>query len=259
MQPIRHLSGAALALTLVISACASSAPTPEVTPAPDYAAVVADAARPAEDVARDAARQPAAILALAGVEPGDIVLEIEAGGGYFTELLSRAVGTEGTVYMQNPAAFDAFLGDTVPKRLDGRLANVTYLKSDFDAFGLPDASVDIATWFQGPHELWYIPEGTTEKLGDPEKSFSEIARVLKPGGTFIVIDHVAPAGAPPTTGGDTHRIDPAIIRDMAVAAGFTLREESNIFQNPEDDGLTNVFDPAIRGKTDQAVLIFKRP
>ncbi len=259
MQPRTYLSGAALALSLVIAACANSAPIPAAAPVPDYSAVVADAARPSEDVARDAARKPADILALTGIAPGDTVLEIEAGDGYFTELFSRAAGAEGTVYMQNPASFDAFLGDRVSKRIDGRLANVSYLKTNFDAFGLPDASVDIATWFQGPHELWYIPEGTTEKLGDPEKSFAEIARVLKPGGTFVVIDHVAPAGAPPATGGETHRIDPAIIRDMAAAAGFTLAEESPLLRNPEDDGLTNVFDPAIRGKTDQVVLIFTRP
>ena len=257
MQPRTFLSGAALALSLTIAACATNTPTP--APAPDYAAVVADAARPAEDVARDTARKPAAILALTGIAPGDTVLEIEAGDGYFTELFSRAAGAEGTVYMQNPASFDGFLGDRVSKRIDGRLANVTYLKTNFDAFGLPDASVDVATWFQGPHELWYIPEGTTDSLGDPDKSFAEIARVLKPGGTFVVIDHVAPAGSPSTTGGDTHRIDPAIIRDMAAAAGLTFSEESDLLRNPSDDGLANVFDPAIRGKTDQVVLIFKRP
>lgn len=255
-MPLTKFAGAAaLALALITAACTSEG----APPAPDYAALVAEPGRPAEDVERDAARQPAAILALTGVKPGDTVLEIEAGSGYFTELLSRAVGAQGKVYMQNPAAFDAFLGDTLTKRLEDRLVNVSYLKSDFDAFGLPDASVDVATWFQGPHELWYIPEGTTEKLGDPDKSFGEIARVLKPGGTFIVIDHVAPAGSPPSTGGDTHRIDPAILRDMAAAAGFTLREESGLLRNPEDDGLTNVFDPAIRGKTDQVVLIFTRP
>lgn len=255
MQLTKLAGAATIALALIAAACTSEG----TSPPPDYAALVAEPGRPAEDVERDASRQPAAILALAGVEPGDTVLEIEAGSGYFTELLSRAAGASGKVYMQNPAAFDAFLGDSVTQRLEDRLVNVSYLKSDFDTFGLPDASVDVATWFQGPHELWYKPEGAPYGLGDPEGSFAEIARVLKPGGTFIVIDHVAPAGAPATTGGDTHRIDPAILRDMAAAAGFELREESDILRNPEDDGLTNVFDPAIRGKTDQAVLVFTRP
>lgn len=258
MPGFKFAGGAAIALALILSACASEG-APSAAPAADYAAIVADAARPAEDVARDGGRHPAAILELTGIVPGDKVLEIEAGGGYFTELLSRTVGPDGQVWMQNPAAFDGFLGDTVSQRLEGRLTNVTYLKSNFDAFALPDASVDAVTWFQGPHELWYIPEGTTERLGDPEKSFAEIARVLKPGGVFIAIDHTAPAGAPPATGGDTHRIDPALIRQMAEAAGLAFRESSDILRNPDDDRLTNVFDPAIRGKTDQAVLIFTRP
>ncbi|MBY9065862.1 methyltransferase domain-containing protein [Hyphomonas sp. WL0036] len=255
MPSLKFAGAAALALALMTSACVSEG----AASLPDYAAVVADAARPADDVARDAGRHPAAILEITGIAPGDKVLELEAGAGYFTELLSRTVGPDGQVWMQNPASFDGFLGDTVTKRLEGRLTNVTYLKSNFDALGLPDASMDAVTWFQGPHELWYIPEGTTESLGDPEESFAEIARVLKPGGVFIAIDHTAPAGSPPTTGGDTHRIDPALIRQMAEAAGLSFRESSDILRNPDDDGLTNVFDPAIRGKTDQAVLVFTRP
>lgn len=257
-----------LALGLLLAACSAPADAPLAeapvaeTAAPvaaDYAAVVASADRPEADRENDINRQPTAVLALVAPKAGDTVLEIEAGGGYYTELLSRAVGPEGKVYMQNPAAFDAFLGDSVPKRLEGRLTNVTYVKSDFDSFGLPDASADIVTWFQGPHELWYRPEGAPEGFGDPEASFAEIARVLKPGGVFVAIDHVAPEGAPPSTGGDTHRIDPAIIRQLAEGAGLTFRESADLLRNPEDDGLTNVFDPAIRGKTDQAILIFTRP
>ena len=75
----------------------------------------------------------------------------------------------------------------------------------------------------------------------------------------MVIDHVAPAGSPPTTGGDTHRIDPAQIKSLAAAAGLVLETESDILRNPADDGTKNVFDPEIRGKTDQALLIFRKP
>lgn len=263
ISPKHWLGSGALALGILMAACSAPADAPNEAPAApvaaDYAAVVASADRPEADRDSDINRQPAAVLALVAPQAGDTVLEIEAGSGYYTELFSRAVGPEGTVYMQNPSAFDAFLGDSVPKRLDGRLTNVTYVKSDFDAFGLPDASADVVTWFQGPHELWYRPEGAPEGFGDPEASFAEIARVLKPGGVFAAIDHVAPVGAPPTTGGDTHRIDPAVIRQLAEGAGLTFRESADLLRNPEDDGLTNVFDPAIRGKTDQAILIFTRP
>lgn len=246
-----------LALAVLLAACGGETAAPAAPV--DYAVIVADPNRPEADRESDEARHPAAVLGLVAPQPGDTILEIEAGGGYFTELLSRSVGPDGKVYMQNPAAFDAFLGDAVPQRLDGRLANVDYIRSDFDAFGLPDGSVDIVTWFQGPHELWYRPENAPAGFGNPERSFAEIARVLKPGGSFIAIDHVAPAGSPPATGGDTHRIDPAIIRRLAEGAGLTFRESSDLLHNPDDNGLTNVFDPAIRGRTDQAILIFDRP
>lgn len=264
------MHGAALALILGAGACASEDAASLAPPAPegvaaempaviDYAAIVAAPGRPDADVEADARRKPADVLGLFSPQPGDVILEIEAGGGYFTELLSRAVGDTGTVYMQNPAGFDAFLGDAVSKRIDGRLNNVTYLKSNFDAYALSDGSADIVTWFQGPHELWYFPEGTPEGFGDPAGSFSEIARVLKPGGRFVVIDHIAPAGSPATTGGDTHRIDPALIQQYAEAAELVFETGSDLLSNPEDDGLKNVFNPEIRGQTNQAILIFAKP
>ena len=252
------LTTALAAGALLMTAACASAPA-AAPPVVDYTAIVETTDRPEADIVADANRRPAEILALFAPQPGDTILEIEAGAGYFTELLSRAVGETGTVYMQNPAAFDGFLGDTLTKRLGGRLANVTYLESNFDTFALEDGAADIVTWFQGPHELWYTPEGATEGLGDPGKSFAEIARALKPGGQFVVIDHVAPAGSPATTGGETHRIDPAIIRTRAEAAGLLLASESGLLRNPADDGLKNVFDPEIRGKTDQVILIFRKP
>jgi predicted methyltransferase len=265
-------SGAAALAIILATACAATPPPAElaapaeaeaVTAIVDYSAIVDTPDRPDADIVADENRKPADVLGLFSPQPGETILEIEAGAGYYTELFSRVVGPEGTVYMQNPAGFDAFLGDTVSKRLDGRLNNVTYLKSNFDAFGLPDAAVDTATWFQGPHELWYVPEGSpegaTDVFGVPDAAFAEIFRVVKPGGQFVVIDHAAPAGSPKSTGGDTHRIDPAHVIAMAQAAGFVLETESALLSNPDDDGLKNVFDPAIRGHTDQAILIFRKP
>lgn len=271
MKMKHTVHGAALSLVFALGACATeaaanltapAAPEPAAAEMPaviDYAALVAAPGRPDADVEADARRKPAEVLGLVTPQKGDVILEIEAGGGYFTELLSRSVGETGTVYMQNPAGFDAFLGDAVSKRIDGRLNNVTYIKSNFDAYGLADGSVDIVTWFQGPHELWFFPDDTPQGFGDPAATFAEIARVLKPGGRFVAIDHVAPAGAPATTGGDTHRIDPALIRQMAEAAGLVLETESDLLRNPDDDGTLNVFNPEIRGKTDQALLIFAKP
>lgn len=267
----RHLLTAAAA-GLLLAACASKPEAglaPAEVPAPPMAAdqgvdeaavtaAIADPDRPDTDIERDDLRNPAAVLGFVGMQPGDTVLEMEAGNGYFTEIFSSYLGADGQLYMHNPAAFDAFLGDSVSERL-ADLGNVEYVSSDFDELPLDEASVDVVTWFQGPHELWYTPESGVSLVSNADAAFPEIMRVLKPGGTFVVIDHTAPAGSPATTGGDTHRIDPQIIRDMAREAGFVLIAESDLFDNPDDDLTANVFDEKVRGMTDQFLLKFEKP
>ena len=117
----------------------------------------------------------------------------------------------------------------------------------------------MVTWFLGPHELWYTPEGEPPgSLGDPDMAFDEIYRVLKPGGSFVVLDHMAPPGSPPTTGGDTHRIDKAYVISLAEAHGFKLADESGILAHPEDDRTVNVFDSTVRRKTDRFLVKFTK-
>ncbi len=258
-----------IAAGALLAACA----TPAVAPAPpeapsmktdgssfDYETVFGQDDRPAKDYELYEARKPLEVLMFTGVKPGMKVVEMEAGDGFYTEVLSKVTGETGKVYMQNPPSFAAFLGDSVSKRVDGRLNNVTLVSSAFDDLSaVSDEDIDMVTWFLGPHELWYTPEGANPgELGDPERAFDEIVRVLKPGGSFVVMDHMAPAGSPATTGGDTHRIDKAIVIAMAEAHGLTLEGESSLLANPDDDGTLNVFDPAIRRKTDQFLLKFRK-
>ncbi|MFZ5616626.1 MAG: class I SAM-dependent methyltransferase [Pseudomonadota bacterium] len=238
--------------------------TPEaLAPAADYAAVaaaaIADPARPEEDRKDDERRKPAVALEFFQLAPGMTVFEIEAGAGWYTELLSRVVGPSGAVVMQNPEGFLKFVGEQITARLAGdRLANVRQSISNFDALDAADASIDVATWVQGPHEL-YLKSSTGEGLGDPAKSYAEIYRILKPGGAFAVIDHSALAGAPETTGNDLHRVDRAIVVSLAEAAGFRLEAESDFLANPDDARTIAVFDPSIRGYTDQFALRFRKP
>jgi predicted methyltransferase len=279
MTPTRILAVALLASVSALTACAkkadpaapasepvaetAAAPVEPAAPSVDYAAVaaaaVADPARPEEDRKDDERRKPATALEFMQVAPGSVIFEIEAGSGWYTDLLSHATGPSGAVIMQNPQGFLSFVGEQITTRLaDNRLGNVRQAISNFDALDAADGSVDIVTWVQGPHELYYTPEDGAS-LGDPDKSYSEIYRILKPGGSFTVIDHSAAAGAPESSGNDLHRIDRAIVVSMAGAAGLKVEAESNFLANPEDPLTIAVFDPAIRGHTDQFAIRFRKP
>jgi len=251
------------AVALLIAACNSGSDTGAsvnaVKPASFAEAAVANAMRPDADRADDELRKPAAVLEFTGVEPGMRIFEMEAGAGYYTELLSYVAGPKGEVVMHNVDAFEAFLGDEMQARVEGgRLENVRVSQSDFDALDAPDDSIDLVTWFLGPHELYFTPTGF-DSLGDVEKSYREVYRILKPGGYFVILDHAAAAGAPETTGGSIHRIDPAIVKNLASEAGFALVAESDMLHNPDDDHTKNVFDPAIRRQTDQFLLKYRKP
>ncbi len=221
-------------------------------------AAVNDPARPEADRLKDAVRKPVEALSFMRVAPGMSIFELEAGGGWYTELLARAAGPGGRVVMQNPQGFLEFVSTDIEARLkDDRLPNVKQSISNFDVLEATDGSVDLVTWVQGPHELFFKPsDGVT--LGDPDAAYSEIHRILKADGEFVVIDHSAQSGAPETTGDTLHRIDKAIVIEAAMKAGFRLVDEASFLANPADDRTKSVFDPEIRGHTDQFVLRFRK-
>ncbi len=219
----------------------AAAPSAESTAATAIAAAVANPARPAEDVARDADRKPAKTLAFFDVKPGEVVFEFVAGGGYFTELLSRTVGDGGRVVATRED----------PKRIaDGRLPNVT-AAADGD-WGLTPDSVDLIFTALNYHDVVNLKVERPPLL----KNFMTI---LKPGGIFAVIDHSAEAGSGDRDVGTLHRIDEAFVVSEIKAAGFEQIGSSDLLRNPNDARTLKVFDPAIRGKTDQFVLKFRKP
>ena len=232
-----------------------------VTQAQSSAEIVHDAlnasGRPAEDAADDARRMPLEVLAFAGIEAGMTILELEAGAGYYTEILSRAVGSNGSVIMQNPPSFDSFSGEAVQARLaNNRLPNVTFSRVNFDQIEAADNSVDMVTWILGPHELWFEAGGVN--LGDPEDTFAHIARVLKPGGVFLAVDHNAESDSGVELGGTLHRIYEGHIAELADGAGLSLLRSSDIHANENDSLYIGVFDPAIQGRTDKFVLLYEK-
>lgn len=247
----------ALALGLALAGCAASPPPMRM--AADYSVLLNAPTRPEKDKADDAARKPAEVLAFMNIKGGETILELEAGAGYYTELLAGAVGPAGHVISQGPPEFNAA---NLQQRLEGnRLPNVKMIVSHFDALSdVASGSVDKVVWILGPHELYYQPKVNNEpkSLGDPAKAYAEIARVLKPGGEFIAMDHAANAGAPTTTGGTVHRVDPAVVTKLATGVGLKFVDKSDVLANPQDDRSKMVFDASIRRHTDQFLFRFRK-
>jgi len=245
----KHLVSVLAVLALSVGGAAFAEVPANITKA------LADPSRPAADTARDAARHPGEVLALAGVKPGDTVIDYVMGGGYFTRILSAAVGPKGTVYAFQPAEFIKFKAQygEDQKAVAAALSNVKPLNGPMTALDLPDGA-DVVITVQNYHDqhLKPFPVDTAAKAN------AEIFKSLKPGGVFLVIDHAALAGA--TTAPDTlHRIDIAQVKTEVEAAGFKLEAESPLLSDKADTHTVSVFDPSIRGKTDQFILKFSKP
>ena len=225
-------------------------------PSPAIAAALADPARPAEDKAKDEGRKAAEILAFSGVKAGDKVADVYPGGGYFTRIFAAAVGPKGVVYMFVPAQLESSRGKPVDgaKALAAGYKNVQVLVQPTADFK-PAEKLDVVFNSQFYHDE-YNPTYGGPDIGKVNKAVFD---TLKPGGLYIVIDHSAPAGAGITTIATTHRIEESAAKSALQAAGFQLVSESQMLRNPDDKRDLNVFQPAIRGKTDQFVLRFKKP
>ena len=227
-----------------------------LVPAP-IASAVASPARPPADVARDALRHPAALLAFAHVAPGEKIADVMPGSGYFTRLFSLATGPAGHVYAIVPAE----LAHAMPKTATMAQAvaaepgrgNVTALVVPVAAIAAPE-KLDLVWTSDNYHDV-YGAFGVQQAAAMDGAIFA----ALKPGGRFVVIDHVAAPGTSGTAPTTLHRIDPATVRTQVLAAGFVFEGESTVLKRSDDDHTKRVFDPAIRGKTDQFAYSFRKP
>jgi predicted methyltransferase len=243
-------------LAIALSACTTT-PMTEATASPaDYAALLADPARPADQRARDAARLPAELLAFAQVSRGEKVGDYIMGGGYLTRILAAAVGPEGRVYAFQPNEFIAFRAQygEDQKAVDSAYDNVIAVAGSAPAPAWPEPLDTIIT-VQNFHDLYLKAAPTGTGLTAARNLYA----ALKPGGTMVVVDHSAAAGTGSTLSDSLHRIEKSTVVEAFTAAGFKLETESGLYARPADPRTANVFDPAIRGQTDQFTLRFRKP
>lgn len=242
-------------------AAAGDSAMPAEAPAPDIAAILASPTRSAEDKERDARDKTAEVLALAGFKTGQTVADILAGSGYHAEILSGLVGPQGQVLLVNDTRYDAFGKEGYTKRLaDARLPNVRHVVGPADALGLGEATLDGAVIVMSYHDLYWVNEKKPDDAKiDAGQFLDQIARALKPGGVLLVVDHSAKAGTGSADAQTLHRIDEQFTTEDFRKHGLALASSSELLHNPADDRSKNVFDPAIRGKTDRFVQLYRKP
>ena len=254
---MRTLAFAAVA-TLAVTACNESKPRQAFSPQALDAAL-ADPARAAARQAADARRKPAELIAFAGVRPGDKILDLIPGDGYWTRIFAKLVGPQGKVYAVWPERYGRLAMGNVKSlqqlSADKYYGNIVTEVQPSAILTAPER-LDVVWTSQNYHDY---PDEYMGKDADPNLLNKAVFKILKPGGTYMIIDHMAKAGRGMADTEKLHRIDPAIVRRQVGAAGFKFAGDSKVLNNSNDPLDIPVFDPKIRGHTSQFAYKFVKP
>lgn len=210
---------------------------------------------------RDEARRPAEVLDFISLGSGDIVLDYGSGGGYWAELFSSNVGDDGKIYAHQQA------GERFESRKEALTAqfapfgNVELLPLDSGTpLPLEDNSVDAVMLSYIYHHLHYAEDSVEDFPASSAALLSEFSRVLRPGGTFVVIEHVAIDGSTRAESAGWHRTPPDTAKADITGVGFEFADEApDIFKNPDDDLMNVWYETGLSGKTTTFVHKYRKP
>ncbi|HWF01074.1 MAG TPA: methyltransferase [Caulobacteraceae bacterium] len=240
----------AVAVAAIISVAAFTA---AAAPAGPIAKAMAEPLRTEQDRALDQDRKPAEILSAIHLKPGERIVDVWP-GKYWDMLFSGVVGPKGEVIAWMPDEAAKAEHVAWPAKGTKLGPNVVAQGGPVNEFTVAQP-VDVVWIRQNYHDFYDKFMGPADVPGFDRAVF----KALKKGGLFVVIDHAAPAGSDLADTDTTHRIDEARVKRDMKAAGFSLAGSSDALRNPADPHTANVFDKAIRGHTDQFVLIFRKP
>jgi predicted methyltransferase len=212
-----------------------------------------------KDIERDTRSHPEVVIPLLQLEEGDRVADIWAGGGYYSELLADVVGDQGEVLLINNAAYKQFAARGLAERFEGRdLPAVLVHEREAENLDLGENQLDAAIIIMSYHDIYHVDEKNRWRAIDPENFLGQIYTALKPGGRFLIVDHVAEPGSGMRDAQDLHRIDLEFAKKDISSYGFKFVGSSDGLRNPNDDHAVIVFDPKVRGKTDRFILVFAK-
>jgi len=237
INPLWMLAAGGVVGAFLLGGCAS-------TQQPDYPAIVASPDRSAADRTNDERRKPAEILAFIGVREGMTALDVSAGGGYTTELISRAVGPKGRVYGQTRAP------DPRQRLAARKRDNIVPIVRPFEDPAPPGVALDLVTLMFNYHDFGHMGV-------DRAKMNAAIFKALKPGGLYVIADHSGRPGTGISEAKTLHRIEEAFLRKEVEAAGFRLAGEGGFLRNPHDPRDKETPDPP--QPKDEFVLKFVKP
>ena len=222
-------------------------------------AIYSNPIRTEEARERDARSKPEVILTLLDLQPGQHVIDLLGGSGYYTDLMVAMTGPGGEVILHNNTPYDNFVRKTVqPRYEENPIPGIRYLKSELDDLQLEPESLDKALMVMSYHDIYYVDPGIGFNKTDVPLFFSQVRAALKPGGRLLIVDHSAKPGTGKEAAQHLHRIE----REFAIADiegnGFRLIKSSDALSNPKDNREKLVFDADYRGKTDRFILLFEK-
>jgi len=211
--------------------------------------------RSPSDAKRDLNSKPFAVLDFIGVKQGWQVIDMFAGNGYYSEVLSHAVGDQGKVYLHNNQAYLGFANKLNDRVKNDRLPNAEIYVREIEDINLSSNSLDMAILVKTYHDVYFEQSGWTV-TADP--LFKTLRRILKPNGVLVVIDHHGQAGSGKSAVQNLHRIDAEFAKQDIKNRGFEFIESSKLLVNPTDNLTLSVFDSAVKGKTSRFVFKFRK-
>jgi predicted methyltransferase len=198
------------------------------------------------------------LIRFARVDAGATVIDVYPGDGDWTCLFSDAVGPTGRVYSFVPAEVAHFKNDPVGQmrtlaKEPGR-ENVEAVSADLAAIAEVVQPADVVWLHLFYHDLH---TALIQARGATAAQFNRAVHgLLKPGGSYVIVDHAAAVGTGSGDAPSLHRIEPAFARAEVEAAGFALEAESTMLAHTDDTHAIKVFDPSIKGKTDRFAYRF---